>query len=44
VIAINKDARAPIFEVADWGIVGDLHELVPALTTAMRERKGRQGA
>jgi electron transfer flavoprotein alpha subunit/NAD-dependent dihydropyrimidine dehydrogenase PreA subunit len=44
VIAINKDARAPIFEVADWGIVGDLHELVPALTTAMRERKGKQGA
>jgi electron transfer flavoprotein alpha subunit/NAD-dependent dihydropyrimidine dehydrogenase PreA subunit len=43
VIAINRDERAPIFEVADWGIVGDLHEVVPTLTTAMKERKARQG-
>jgi electron transfer flavoprotein alpha subunit/NAD-dependent dihydropyrimidine dehydrogenase PreA subunit len=44
VIAVNKDERAPIFQVADWGIVGDLHEVVPIFTNAMRDREAKQGA
>jgi len=40
IVAINKDAEAPIFELVDFGVVGDLHTVLPAVTEEINKRKG----
>ena len=39
IVAINRDANAPIFEFSDLGVVGDVHEIVPKLTELVKQRK-----
>ena len=40
IVAINKDDEAPLFELVDFGVVGDLHKVLPAATEAVNQRKG----
>ena len=40
IVAVNKDSEAPIFELVDFGVVGDLHSVLAAATEQVNARKG----